>query len=81
MACGSDDDDDGEEDGCCSVLLPQPQVLPTAAGALVLPPLPPILHAEVLGHRLAALLALYRAAPVELAIATRHQLSLPLLHG
>lgn len=37
--------------------------------------------AEVLGHRLPALLAPHRAAPVELAVAAGHHLRPPLLHA
>lgn len=64
-----------------SVPLPQPEALPAAAGALVLPPLAPPLDAEVLGDCLSALLALHRAAPVEFAVAAGHRLGLALLHG
>lgn len=63
------------------MLLPQPQVLPAAAGALVLPPLTSFLHTEVLGHCLSALLALHRAAPMEFTITAGHHLGFALLHG
>ena len=65
----------------CLVLLPQSEVLAAAACALVPSPLTSPLHAEVLGHCLSALLTLHRAAPVEFAIAARHHLGFPLLHG
>ena len=63
------------------MLLPQPEVLPAAAGALHLSPLASSLDAEVLGDCLSALLALHRAAPVEFAVAAGHRLGLVLLHG
>lgn len=68
--------------GVDSVPLPQPDALPAAAGARLPSPLAASpLHAEVLGHRLPALVALDRAAPVELAVAAGHHLGLALLHG
>ena len=57
------------------MLLPQPEVLPAAAGALHLSPLASSLDAEVLGDCLSALLALHRA------VAAGHRLGLVLLHG
>lgn len=72
---------DGEERPGRSVLLPQPEALPAAAGALVPPPLSASLHAEVLGDCLSALLAPHRAAPVEFAVAAGHRLGPALLHG
>lgn len=63
------------------MLLPQPEVLPAAASALDRPPLASSLDAEVLGDCLSALLALHRAAPVELTVTAGHGLGLVLLHG
>lgn len=63
------------------MLLPQPEVLPAAAGTLVPSSLTSFLYTEVLGHRLSALLTLHRAAPVEFTVAARHRLSFALLHG
>lgn len=63
------------------MLLPQPEVLLPAAGALVPSSLASSLYAEVLGHRLSALLALHRATPVEFAITAGHHLGFALLHG
>lgn len=63
------------------MLLPQPEVLPAAAGALYLSPLASSLHAEVLGDCLSALLTLHRAAPVEFTVTAGHRLGLVLLHG
>lgn len=63
------------------MLLPQPEVLPAAAAALVPSPLTSFLYTKVLGHCLPALLALHRAAPVELTITARHHLGFALLHS
>lgn len=71
----------GEKWWRCSVLLPQPEALPAAAGALVPSPLTSSLYTEVLGHRLSALLTLHRAAPVEFTITAWHHLGFSLLHG
>lgn len=63
------------------MLLSQPEVLPAAAGALVLSLLTSSLDAEVLGDCLSALLTLHCAAPVEFTVTARHCLGLALLHG
>lgn len=63
------------------MLLPQPEVLPAAAGALLPSPLTSFLDTEVLGHCLSALLTLHRTAPVEFTITARHHLGFALLHS
>lgn len=65
----------------CSVLFPEPEVLSADGGALIPPPLTSFLHTKVLGHRLSALLALHRAAPMELAVAARHHLGFALFYS
>lgn len=63
------------------MLLPQPEVLPAAAGARVLSLLTSSLDAEVLGDCLSALLTLHCTAPVEFTVTAGHRLGLALLHG
>ena len=63
------------------MLLSQPKVLPATAGALILAPLAPLLHAEIFGHCLPALLTLHRATPVELTVTARNHLCFALLYG